>query len=142
MAKFSNPVAFTTHFSVDPALLQAAGAFDPLLNVDTKLFIDPLLLGSSSVVEVSKQAVARQQRYFEDVLTLVRASKQEGDAAWRQASRLMSFAEIPATCLGYGAASIRGSGFGPEKRDKVLRTAKEIVELGVDDPSIFLLIPL
>jgi len=54
----------------------------------------------------------------------------------------MTFTEIPATCLGYGAASIRGSGFGREKRDKVLRTAKEIIELGVDDPRIFFLIPL
>ncbi len=142
MAKFSNPTSFTAHFAIDPAVLEAAGAFDPLLNVDTKLFIDPLLLGSSAVQELRSTAVARQQRYFEDVLTLVRASQQEGDAAWRQASRLMTFTEIPATCLGYGAASIRGSGFGPEKRDKVLKTAKEIIELGVDDPRIFFLIPL
>jgi len=142
MAKFSNPTSFTAHFAIDSAVLEAAGAFDPLLNVDTKLFIDPLLLGSSTVQEVRSTAVARQQRYFEDVLTLLRASQQEGDAGWRQASRLMTFTEIPATCLGYGAASIRGSGFGRDKRDKVLRTAKEIIELGVDDPRIFFLIPL
>jgi len=142
MAKFSDPISFTAHFAIDPAVLEAGGAFDPLLNIDTKLFIDPLLLGASIAQEVRTTAVARQQRYFEDVLILLRASQQEGDAAWRQSSRLMTFTEIPATCLGYGAASIRGSGFGPEKRDKVLKTAKEIIELGVDDPRIFFLIPL
>jgi hypothetical protein len=142
MAKFTNPTSFTSYFRVDPGVIEKAGAFDPLLNVDTRLFIDPLLLGLSSAAEIRSNAVARQRQYFEGLLKVLRGSQQEGDAAWRQARRLMSFSEIAATCLGYGAASIRGSGFGPEKRDKVLRTAKEIINLGVDDPSIFLLIPL
>lgn len=54
----------------------------------------------------------------------------------------MDFPEFSATCLGYGVASVTGSGFGPKKRSKVLRTAKEIVDLGVEDPDVFLLIPL
>ena len=141
MAKLSNPTSFTAHFGVDQAVLDAADALDPLLNVDTKLFIDPLLLEHSDAAEL-QSAPSRLQAYFEKLLKLLQASRTQGDAAWREADRLMNFREVAATCLGYGAASIHGSAFGPKKRAKVLATAKEIVDLGVDDPSIFLLIPL
>jgi hypothetical protein len=141
MAKFSNPTSFTVHFGIDRAVLDAADALDPLLNVDTKLFIDPLLLEHSNATEL-QSAPSRLQAYFEKLLKLLQASRTPGDAAWREADRLMNFREVAATCLGYGAASIHGSAFGPKKRAKVLATAKEIVDLGVNDPSIFLLIPL
>jgi hypothetical protein len=142
VAKFSNPTSFTAHFGVNPAVLHDAGAMDPLLNVDTKLFIDPLLLHISRAPEVRSNGPTRLRMYFEKLMKLLQASRDRGDAAWREASRLMSFSEVAATCLGYGAASVQGSGFGPEKRSRVLATAKEIVDLGVNDPSIFLLIPL
>lgn len=142
MAKFSNPASFTAYFGVDPAVLDQSGAMDPLLNVDTKLFIDPLLLRDSSAPEVQSNGPTRLRIYFERLLKLLQASRDRGDAAWREADRLMNFREVAATCLGYGAASIDGSAFGPKKRARVLATAKEIVDLGVDDPSIFLLIPL
>jgi hypothetical protein len=142
MAKFSNPVSFSAKFGVDADLLQRAGVMDPLLNVDTKLFIDPLLLATSSHREIRENARARLRRHFETVLKLLQLSTERDDAAWRQAERLMNFHEFPATCLGYGAASVHGSGFGDAKRSKVLRTAKEIIDLGVDNPDVFLLIPL
>jgi len=115
---------------------------NPLLNVDTKLFVDPLLFERSAHPEISQQAPARIRSHFEQVMQLLRASTQVGDAAWRSADKMMYFPELAATGLGYGAASTRGSGFGPKKRAKVLRTAKEIVDLGVNDPDLFLLIPL
>lgn len=142
MARFSNPTSFTACFGVAPDVLAAAGAMDPLLNVDTRLFIDPLLLGDSSAPDIRSNSPARLRNYFEKLLKLLQASRQRGDAAWREATRLMSFSEVAATCLGYGAASVQGSGFGAAKRSKVLATAKEIVDLGVNNPSIFLLIPL
>jgi hypothetical protein len=44
--------------------------------------------------------------------------------------------------LGYGAATIRGSAFGPVQATKLLKTAAEIVALGIDDPDMFILIPV
>src|SRR5436190_6797623 len=127
MAKFSNPTPFTAHFGIDRSILDTAGALDPLLNVDTKLFIDPLLLEQSEAIEL-RSGPTRLRSYFENLLKLLQASRANGDAAWRQADRLMDFREVAATCLGYGAASIHGSAFGPKKRGKVLATAKEIVD--------------
>src|SRR5437867_13277915 len=112
MAKFSNPISFTAHFGVDPAILDAAGAMDPLLNVDTKLFIDPLLLDSSNAPELSSSAPSRLRTYFEKLLKLLQVSRAHRDAPWREADRLMKFSEVAATCLGYGTATVQGSGFG------------------------------
>lgn len=69
MAKFSNPVSFTAQFGINPRLLETAGALDPLLNVDTKLFIDPLLLDESGVPEIKAHARSHLKVYFETVLS-------------------------------------------------------------------------
>ncbi|MEQ1705412.1 MAG: hypothetical protein ABL867_05510, partial [Rickettsiales bacterium] len=47
-----------------------------------------------------------------------------------------------ATCIGYGSDSINGSGSGRELNEKILQSAKEIVDLAKDDPEIFQLLPL
>jgi hypothetical protein len=116
--------------------------FNPTLNVDTKLFIDPLLIENSSVEIISIHANTRLTKYFEDIITLLKASSTIGDLPWREADRRMNFREIPGTCLGYGAATIRGSAFGEKLRTKLLNTAKAIVSLGVEDPKLFILLPL
>jgi hypothetical protein len=42
------PIYFSDYFKVDKAKLKELGVFDPILNFDTKLFVDPILLKSSS----------------------------------------------------------------------------------------------
>lgn len=141
MAKIKNPVQFSKHFEVDEAKLNALGVFDPTLNVDAKLFVDPLLLANSKHPEMRNSAET-YKKFFLDIIKLLKASTAFGDRAFIAASRLMLFSEIQGTCLGYGAASIRGSGFGPKLALQVTKAAKEIVDLGVEDPDLFLLLPL
>ena len=59
------------------------------------------------------------------------------DLAWRTARRLLTFHEIKGTCLGYGASSITGSGFGQGLTGQILQVGKEIVDIGVTDPDLF-----
>jgi hypothetical protein len=141
MARIKNPLRFSTHFGVPPATLTRLGTLDPTLNVDTKLFIDPLLLEESRSREM-KRAAKTFRKYFEDVATLLAASQKKDDVAWRGAKARLSFREVKGTCLGYGGASIAGSGFGPELTERLLSTAKEIVDLGIRDPNLFLLLAL
>jgi hypothetical protein len=61
---------------------------------------------------------------------------------WRTADRLLTFPEITGTCLGYGAATIRGRSWGALLRQKVLKAAKQTIDLGVNDPDLFLVIAL
>jgi hypothetical protein len=142
MGKVRNPTTFTSHFGIDATAIDAAGAMNPVLNADTKLFINPLLLDSSQHPEIRTGANSRFRTYLGNLVKLLKLTTEVGDPSWRQADRLVNFPEIPATCLGYGAGSISGSGFGEEKRLKVLHTARHIIRLGVEDPEIFLLIPL
>jgi hypothetical protein len=141
MGKIKNPLQFSHHFGVNPSKVSALGVLDPTLNVDAKLFIDPLLLKGSKHPEM-RQAYGTYRQFFTDVIKLLVASKNENDVAWRVAYKKLLFREIKGTCLGYGAASISGRGFGPKLSKRITATAKEIVDLGVRDPDLFVVLPL
>ena len=87
---------------------------------------------------------ARQtfDEYFEIVIKLIAGSKSRGDAPWRAAERKLQFPEVPFTCLGYGASTIRGSGGGTVQTSTLVQTASEIIELGVTDPNLFVAMAL
>lgn len=141
MAKIKDPLQFSHYFRISEKQLNRLGVLDPTLNVDTKLFIDPLLLGKSSHLEMRK-AKKTYENFFKKIIKLLAASKKEDDVAWRAAYKQLLFGEIKGTCLGYGASSIRGSGFGKQLTRRVANTAKEIVDLGIDDPDLFTVLPL
>ena len=141
MGKIRNPVKFSEHFGLDEAALSRLDVLDPTLNVDVRLFIDPMLLARSKHPEM-RAASRRFRAFFSSVIKLLAASKTEGDVAWREAGRRLRFPEVQGTCLGYSAASIRGSAFGPGLSRRLVATAKEIVDLGVTDPDLFVALPL
>lgn len=137
MAKITNPIRFSTHFGIDPAAVARLGVLDPSLNVDTRLFIDPFLIPSSSHPEISGDGRATYEKHFRQIIALLAGSKTVNDAPWRSAKRLLQFPEVKWTCLGYGGQSVSGSGSGPFTTDGLVQTAKEIVDLGITDPDLF-----
>lgn len=42
------PIHFSDYFNIDKAILKELGVFDPILNFDTKVFVEPLLLKNSA----------------------------------------------------------------------------------------------
>lgn len=136
MAKVQNPILFSTHFSLKPGVMEAAGLIDPFLNVDTQLFIDPTLLEKSSNKIIAEKALFEFRRHFSDFLRLLAISEQEGDAAWKAAQRLLDLSEPADNGLGYGGSGRSGSSRPDEIRDTIVRTAKEIVTLGSKDPEM------
>lgn len=142
MAKAKNPVTFSDYFGISSDRLDELGVFDLTLAIDTKLFIDPLLLQFSSHHEISNEGVAKYRTHFENVIKFLSYTQGKDDTAWRSAKRLLEFHEIKGTCLGYGAGSISGSGFGSALTNRILHVAKEIVDLGVRDPDLFPLMAL
>jgi hypothetical protein len=141
MAKIKDPLQFSNHFEITQSQVSSLGFWDATLNVDAKLFIDPLLLRGSQHPEM-QQADSTYKQFFTDVIKLLVASQKENDVAWRAAYKKLLFREIKGTCLGYGAASISGRGFGPKLSQRITATAKEIVKLGVRDPDLFIVLPL
>lgn len=142
MGKFANPVRFSDHFNIKESKLERLGVLNPTLNVDTKLFIDPVLLKQSAHKEFNKNVIKTYEYHFGKVIKLLLATKKTDDPAWKAARRLLTFPEIKWTCLGYGAQSISGSGSGDDGTNVFIVSAKEIIDLGVHDPDLFVAMSL
>lgn len=136
MARVQNPILFSKYYGIDRAALDAAGLIDPFLDVDIPLFIDPILLEKSSNQRIMREGVETFRRHFQGYVRLLAISRQEGDAAWRGAERQLDLSEPPENGLGYGGSGRSGSSRPEEIRRAIMRTSKEIVELGADDPEM------
>ena len=141
MGKIKNPVTISSAFGISEGKLIELGIVDVLLDTDTLLFIDPLLLSESRHSEIRLEAVCSYNDRFEKIIKLLAICKNKGDVPWRNAERLFKFSEISWTCLGYGT-SVKGSGFGKNLIASTLDTAWQIVQLGVDDVDLFMALAL
>lgn len=82
----------------------------------------------------------RIEQTFSEIINLLKASKHTGDSFWRSAIRKFNFPEPSWFCLGYGDHGTQGSGWGKQKRVRVIGTVKELVDAGIEDPSLFELV--
>lgn len=124
---------------MDPRALETRGVFDPVLDIDTRLFLDPHLLKHTEVPEFIG-AYEHLKSRFGDIARLLLASDVEADLFWKRADRLMKWPEVKGLCIGYSKESTDGSGIGPELRTQLLRTAKQILLKGINDSEIFELV--
>lgn len=137
----SEPVTLSMAWEIDAETLDKAGVIDVTLNCDTNLFIDPLLLEEASDPDFRDCATKAYEQRFNQLIDLLVASKREGDVAWRAAERQLSFHEVPFTHLGYSSGT-GGSGFGSKLSGHLLVVAKEVVDLGVVNPDLFMALAL
>jgi len=136
-----NPTHFSTYFKIPKEKLSELGIFDPVLNHDTKLFVDPLILKECKN-DFQKEAFAVFNEFFTTLLKKLMFSKKEGDGGYTQAKRMISFPEYKETCIGYAGSSNKGSGAGDKINDIIFEGAREIVNNAKDDSEAFLLLPL
>ena len=132
---------FSSLFGVTTHQLEQAGAFDGFVGVDSLLYVDPHLIGSSDAPEFDG-AHETLNSYFEDAATLLVASQFEGDVFWKEAWKRLIFKEIPQTALGHSSGDDKGSGIGKELARRVTRVGKAIIDAGTKDPDIFELVGL
>ena len=137
-----HPVLFSKQFNFGPGLLAKAGLLDPILNSDTRLFIDPLLIVKSKNILIKAKGRSTLQQALTNLVGLIDMSQNESDAPWKGAYKALNLSERSETGLGYGGASTTGSSRPPELRHKILRTAKEIITLGEKNPAMIPLMGL
>ncbi len=136
------PVMVSEHLGISEGALEELDAFDPVLDVDTRLFIDPALIRACEVSEF-RTAGATVEKRFTDVMKLLAESELPADAFWRAAERLFTFPEFKGLCIGYSdRRGTGGSGMGNRLRSQMLVTAKAIIDAGIRDPSFFELMGL
>ena len=128
--------SFVEYYGVDTSLFESTGAFNPNLDNDSKLYIDPALVRRCTVDEFRSSSEILSD-YYSKVLRLVKLSKKEGDVSWNYAKKLLIFKEIKGTCIGYSKGSTRGNSIGQKFSYSMLNLAKEILEAGYEDPIIF-----
>ena len=136
MAKIVNPKLFSQQFGVPKAHIDKAGFLDPLLNADTKLFIDPLLLRHSTNTTLKTKGVAAFRKRTADIVSLLMATSTNSGPAWTAALRLLDLHERRETCLGYGGAGTSGSSRPDSLKARILNTTRDIVNIGVNNPEI------
>jgi hypothetical protein len=136
MAKIKDPILFSKHFGIKEEILIDAGFIDPFLNVDTQLFIDPVLLEKSENEVVCENGINAFKNHFNNFVRLLLISEKEGDAAWKAAQNLLDLHEPAENGLGYGGSSRSGSSRPNKIRDSMMRTSKEIISLGSKDPEM------
>jgi len=121
--------------------LAEVGVFNGFVDIDSRLYVDPRLLRSSEAPEL-KGSYNHFTKYYDDIFTLLRSSKTQEDAMWRQARKLLTIKEKPIMALGYSIDGIEGSAIGPKLAENLTNTANEIIKAGITEPTIFELVGL
>lgn len=132
-------ISLADHNNIPEATFAATGALDPILDQDTRLFIDPAYLRLTTVPEL-EGSYNRVLQYFENILRVVRQIKEPGDVFWNNADKRLTFPEVKGLCIGYSQSGTSGSGMGAQLRERLLKTIFDIVHAGVVDPSVFELV--
>ena len=133
------PISFTDKFNLDKEEYFKTGAFDVILDVDSRLFLDPALLESCTIKEFIG-AKERVESYFADIITLLSHASVPYDIYWKKADKLLTFKEMSGSCFGYSQNGTAGNSIGNKLRLTILHTIKELVEKGEKDPTLFKLL--
>jgi hypothetical protein len=139
MARIKDPILFSDYFKINPDILEKTGLINPFIDVDTPLFIDPILISSSSNPIIAQNGYAAFREHFSKFIRLLNISRSEGDAAWKAARKLLDLSEPPETGLGYGGSGRKGASRPDDVRETIMHTCKEIISLGVNDPDMICL---
>jgi len=111
--------------------------FDPVLQADTQLFVDPFLIfedKDSRWVGTHAKVV----RFFNEALKLIAQSRANpASNAGAKVQNMLLFPEPDEFCLGYGEATTRGSGSGGQLRNAIMRSATETIARGVESVDHF-----
>lgn len=111
--------------------------FDPVMNLDTHLFIDPFLIFESGhpFFENSYSSI---MRFFEDAYELCAASGGNPKSPqWSVLLNMFLLHEVSEICLGYTRYSTGGSGWGPVLAAKMRNAVAFAVAAGLQDLKHF-----
>ena len=130
------PITFSEQFNISKEVLEITGVFDVILDIDTRVFIDPALLELCTEPEFL-DARKKVEKYFSDIITLLRHSKSQTDMYRKRAARMLTFTELSGTCFGYSQNGTGGNAIGSVLRKTILNTIQDLMTEGDTDPVLF-----
>ncbi len=137
------PIRISDALGVSHAKLDAQGALDGFVDVDSHFHIHPALLANPMVPELA-DAYGRFEKHFRDIILLLDAANAASskDALFRAARDKLIFPEIPIAALGFAKGGTRGRAIGEKLAGQVAETAFQIVKAGIKEPALFELVGL
>lgn len=120
---------FSEHFEVD---VDDDEWFDPILDTDTRLFVDPFLIFKERDGPWST-AHSELIDYFDRAFTLLSGHEDNTHSLqYRRVVALMEFHEPEEFCLGYVATGTRGSGAGTGLARQITQAMRQAIKRGLD----------
>lgn len=129
-------ITVTDYLNIDKRQFDELGAFDSFLDINSKLFVSPMLLKRTNN-EYFIGSYEKIQKQFNIILKLLKISKKREDRFWNQAVKMLVSREQKGISLGYAKTSDKGSGISYEISENIISVAKEFVDIEKDFPEIF-----
>lgn len=105
------PTRISDIFGVSEEDLKKEGVFNGFIDLDSKFYVDPHLLGSTKVPELENSYLSFTT-HFTKIIHLLKATQNSGDRFFRAAHKELIFPELPFVSLGYSTEGTSGSGIG------------------------------
>ncbi|MFH5208606.1 hypothetical protein ACHIPZ_10400 [Antrihabitans sp. NCIMB 15449] len=106
--------------------------FDPILDTDTRLFVDPFLIFKESD-GLWSTAHAELIEYFDRAFNLLSGYEDSKQSLqYRRVVSLMKFPEPQEFCLGYVGTGTRGSGAGTGLAKQITEAMRQAIKRGLD----------
>lgn len=134
---------YSKYFKTSHRAFFKKGVFDGMLDADSHLHVDPLLLKHCTVPEFAG-AYDEFLDFFKKFIHLVPFVKsgEMTDRYYRQIVSRFTFREIPNTGLGFSKTNTQGRGISGKLSRQLADTAIDIIQAGYQDPEVFLLMPI
>lgn len=126
---------FSELFVIEPEA--NIGWFDPVLSIDTKLFIDPFLIYSAEEGDFQgshKEVIS----FFNDAFQYIaKSGGNRSSMFWRKAETLLLFPEAEEFCLGYTGEGTKGAGSGRGFAAIIASALWEAIQAGIKEITHF-----
>jgi hypothetical protein len=129
---------FNERFALSALEMHRLGVFNPLMEHDNELFIDPKLLDQGG--PEFADARAAMHAYFADTVDLIRLSSKRGDLSWNAAVKRTMAKEKASAGMGYSKSGRSGNGIGKTLASQIVARAAEILPLVNFKSNIFELV--
>lgn len=137
------PLHLSQYFGIPHSVFVKHGVYDALLDKDSRLHIDPLLIRGANIREF-QDGYDKFLKHFTDTARLahfVKASKLS-DKFYHQICNRMTFKELANTGLGFSKSGGHGTGISGSLTSQLAKSVIDIENAGIVDPEIYALIPI
>ena len=120
---------FSEQYKIDTS--RGVDWFDPILDYDTKLFIDPFLVEKRHHTYF-RNSTKNLVNFFNYVFELAATtSRNVQSLKYKSLIRINTFPEVKELCLGYAAGSTKGSGSGKGFASTIVEAILDSIDRGV-----------